>query len=101
MFADSPLFSVNGTSLSSLLSGLSPNSTVADVNDAIENVISTQSYVDYPYLPSSALTSNFVNSNNDSMLIVLSFSSSPDVDTISKWSQMCKIRGCKVSGQFT
>ncbi len=81
-FADSPLFSVNGTALNSLLSSLSPNATVADVDRAIENVISTQSYMNYPYVPSKALTGNFVNSKNDSMLIILSFSSSPDTDTI-------------------
>jgi RND superfamily putative drug exporter len=81
-FSDSPLFAVNGTSLGNLLFNLSPNATVADVNRAIENVISTQPYTDYPYVPSNALTSNFVNSENDSMLIVLSFSSSPDANTI-------------------
>ena len=83
-FVDSPLFSVNGTALGNLLSGLSPNSTVVDIDRAIENVISTQPYMDYPYLPSRALTGNFVNSNDDSMLIVLSFSSSPDTNTIAQ-----------------
>jgi putative drug exporter of the RND superfamily len=82
VFVDSPLFSVNGTALGSLLSGLSPNATVADIDHAIENVISTQPYNDYPYTPSTALTGNFVNSNNDSMLIVLGFSSAPDTNTI-------------------
>jgi putative drug exporter of the RND superfamily len=81
-FTDSPLFTINGASLSSLLSGLSPNATIADVNLAINNVIATQPYTDYPYVPSSALTGNFVNSQNDTMLIVFSFSSSPDENTI-------------------
>jgi RND superfamily putative drug exporter len=81
-FLDSPLFSINGGSLSSLLSGLSPNATIADVGSAIDNVVATRPYTDYPYMPSSALTGNFVNSQNDSMLIIFSFSSSPDDNTI-------------------
>jgi RND superfamily putative drug exporter len=81
-FSDSPLFTINSASLSSLLSGLSPNATTADVNFAINNVITTQPYADYPYVSTSALTGNFVNSQNDSMLIVLGFSSSPDDNTI-------------------
>ena len=83
-FVDSPLFSVNGTSLSNLLSGLSSDATVTDMDHTIENIISTQPYSDYPYVPSSALTHNFVSSNNSSMLIYLSFSSSPDTNTIAQ-----------------
>jgi hypothetical protein len=81
-FVDSPLFTVNGTALSTLLSNISPNSTSSNVDQAIENVISTKPYLSYPYLPSSALTGNFVNSNNDTMLIVLGFSSNIDSGTI-------------------
>ncbi len=81
-FSGSPLFSINNASLSSLLSGLSPNATAADVNLAINNEIATQPFTDYPYAPTSALTGNFVNSQNDSMLIVLGFSSNPDDTTI-------------------
>ncbi len=81
-FVGSPLFSVNGTALSNLLSSLSPNATAADVDNAIAQTISTQPYMDYPYMPSSALTVNFVNPNNDTMLIVLGFSSNIDSSTI-------------------
>ncbi len=81
-FSDSPLFTINSASLSNLLSGLSPNSTTADVNLAIKNEVATQPFTDYPYAPTSALTGNFVNSQNDTMLIVLGFSSSPDDKTI-------------------
>ncbi len=83
-FSDSPLFSVNGTALQNILSGLSPNATVTDIDHAIQNMISTQPYQEYPYLPSKALTGNFVNSNNDTMLIILSFSSTPDTNTITQ-----------------
>lgn len=80
----SPLFSINANSLNNLLSEISPNSTIADVNLAINNLIATQPYTTYPYLPSSALTGNFVNSRNDSMLIILGFSSNPDQNTIAQ-----------------
>ena len=83
-FSDSPLFSINSPSLSSLLSGLSPNATTADLNQAIDNVIATQPYYEYPYAASSALTRNFVNSQNNTMLIVFTFSSRPDDSTIAQ-----------------
>ena len=83
-FKDSPLFTVNSKSLSALLSYLSPNATIADINLIINNLISTQPYTNYPYLASRALTGNFVNSQNDTMLIILSFSSSTDQNTIAK-----------------
>jgi RND superfamily putative drug exporter len=82
IFSDSPLFTINAESLSSLLSGLSPNATTADVNIAINNLIAAQPYAGYPYVPSSALSGNFVNSQNNTMLIVFSFSSNPDANTI-------------------
>jgi putative drug exporter of the RND superfamily len=83
-FSDSPLFTVNSTSLSNLISGLSPNASIADIDNAIENEVITQPYTNYPFIPLSSLTKNFVNSNNDTMLIFLSLSSSPDADTIAQ-----------------
>ncbi len=83
-FKDSPLFTINSTSLSNLLSDLSPNATTADVNHAINSLILTQSYTNYPYLASRALTGHFVNSQNDTMLIIFSFSSNTDKNTIAK-----------------
>ena len=81
-FVGSPLFTIDNTALSNLLMGLSPNATVVDVNAAINNEVATQPYADYPYAPTNALTGNFVNSQNDTMLIVLGFSSIPDDNTI-------------------
>jgi len=80
--SDSPLFTINATSLSNLLLEISPNSTVDDTNRAIDNLIATQPYFSYPYVPSGALTGNFVNSKNDTMLIILGFSSETDKNTI-------------------
>ena len=37
----------------------------------------------YPYIPSTALSGNFVNSQNNTMLLIFGFSSSPDQNTIS------------------
>ena len=81
-FTDSPLFTINAGSLSNLLSGLSSNSTATDVSVAINNLVATQSYAVYPYVPSSALSGNFVNSQNNTMLIIFGFSSLPDANTI-------------------
>ena len=97
-FSDSPLFTINSVSLSNLLSGLSPNATTADVNLAINNEIATQPFADYPYAPTSALTGNFVNSQNDTMLIVLGFSSSPDDNTIAHVESEVKNSGLQNFG---
>ncbi len=95
---DSPLFSINATSLSGLLSEISPNATVADVNHAIQNLVSTQSFTYYPYIPSSALTGNFVNSKNDSMLVILGFSSDTDQNTIAQVESDVKNSGLQKFG---
>ena len=81
-FSNSPLFNINASSFSSLLSELSPNATTADINLAINNIITAQPYSNYPYIPSTALTGHFVNSQNDTMLIVFDFYSNPDQNTI-------------------
>jgi RND superfamily putative drug exporter len=83
-FVGSPLFNVNSTALNNLLFALPPNATTNDINQAIENTISTQQYINYPYMPTYALTSNFVDSNNDTMLIILGFSHDPDTATIAR-----------------
>jgi RND superfamily putative drug exporter len=81
-FVGSPLFTIDNTALSNLLIGLSPNATAVNVNAAINNEVANQPYADYPYAPTNALTGNFVNSQNNTMLIVLGFSSIPDDNTI-------------------
>ena len=83
-FANSPLFSVNTASFASLLSSLSPNATANDINRAIDNEIATQPYTNYPFAPTSALTRNFVNSQNNTMMIVFNFASNPDDNTIAQ-----------------
>ena len=80
--ANSPLFSVNSASFTSLIESLSPNATANDINQAINNEVSTQPYIDYPFTLTSALTHNFVNSQNNTMMIIFSFGSNPDDNTI-------------------
>ena len=81
-FADSPLFHVNTASLSSLLASLSPNATFSEINEAIGNEVTVQPYASYPFAQTSALTGNFVNPQNDTMMVVFSFSSTPVDGTI-------------------
>jgi len=97
-FSDSPQFIIDNASLTSFLTALSPNSTIADVNLAIDNVITTQPYTDYPYAPTSVLTGNFVNSQNNTMLIVLGFSSNPDDNTIANVESAVKNSGLQNFG---
>jgi RND superfamily putative drug exporter len=73
---------VNSPSLSNLLRSLSENATTADINSAVDNEISTQPYANYPFALSNSLTKNFVNSNNDTMLIILNFASSPEPEMV-------------------
>jgi RND superfamily putative drug exporter len=81
-FSDSPLFKVNSTSLSDLLYILPYNATIADIRSAVNNEISTQSYLSYPFALLTSLTKNFVNSNNDTLLVILNFGTSPKPDMV-------------------
>lgn len=84
-FADSPLFTINNVALSNLLSTLSINSTNAEIGSAIDTIIATQPYTNYPYMPLKSLSGNFVNPNNDTMLVVFDFSSSPTENEINQF----------------
>jgi RND superfamily putative drug exporter len=97
-FVGSPLFNVNATALSNLLSALPPNATTNDINQVIDNTISTQQYINYPYIPTSALTSNFVDSNNNTMLIILGFSHDLDTATIARVESDIKNSGLENFG---
>ncbi len=74
-FAGSPLFSINSTSLSALLSGLSATSTPAQIQAALNSVVTGQSVSNYPLILNRALTQNFVGQKNDTMIVALGFSS--------------------------
>ena len=77
LFASSPLFTVNSSSLYDVLSGLSATSTPGQVSAEIANVLTTEPFPDYPYALSSSITRDFVSPDNGTMLFELGFSSSP------------------------
>lgn len=97
-FVESPLFCINSTSLSSLLQQLSPNATSTQINQAIDNEIANQPYSNYPYVPSPALSDNFVNSGNNTMMVVLGFISNPDSQTITEVQNDVKNSGLQNFG---
>ena len=76
-FASSPLFTVNATSLSDLLSGLDANSTSGQIRASVANLLSMKSFVDYPYRLSSSLTQDFASHDSRTMIFDLGFSSAP------------------------
>jgi RND superfamily putative drug exporter len=83
-FSGSPLFAVNSTSLEVLLSSLPQNANATSSHTAVEGIIASQSFLDYPYVPTKALTKNFVSPNNDTMIVILDFSSPLSKDSISR-----------------
>ena len=97
-FSGSPLFAVNSTSLGVLLSGLPQNANATSVNTAVQGVVANQSFLDYPYVPTSALTKNFISPNNGTMIFVLDFSSLPDKDSIARVKSDVQISGLRSLG---
>ncbi len=81
-FANSPLFTINATSLSTLLSGFTNTTSNNQIKVALQNLVSTQSYSDYPLVLSKSLTKNFVSADNKTMIVLFNFSSPPDSKTI-------------------
>ena len=86
----SPLFTVNATSLSGLLSGLSPSSSAAQLASAIDAVVYNESFSNYPLVLSRSLTQNFVGTENDTMIVVFSYSSTLSPDTLAGFQQDVK-----------
>ena len=83
-FVGSPLFSINSPTLANLLSSLPQNATTAQIEGLIQNIITNQSYPDFPYQPTSAITKNFVGEDNNTVLVILGFSSDPEVKSIAQ-----------------
>lgn len=77
LFASSPLFTVNSSSLYAILSEPSVTSTPAQIRAEITRFVATQSFADYPYALSSSITRNFVSPNNSTMIFELGFASTP------------------------
>ena len=100
-FVGSPLFSINSPALATLLANLPQNATAADIETAIQNTIATQSYTNYPYQPTNAITKNFVGSDNSTVLVILGFSSEPDVTSISQVKSAIQNSSCKILAKHT
>jgi putative drug exporter of the RND superfamily len=83
-FVGSPLFSISSPTLANLLSSLPQNATTTQIEGSIQNIITNQSYPDFPYQPTSAITKNFVGADNNTVLVILGFSSDPDVKSIAQ-----------------
>lgn len=92
-FSESPLFSVNSTSLTALLSSIPQNATSAEVDAVVRGSVANQSFKDYPFMPKSGILKNYVSQDNASMLVVLSFSSEPDAATISHVKSDVQVSG--------
>jgi RND superfamily putative drug exporter len=84
MFASSPLFSINGSSLYDLLSGLNASSTPGQVRAYVANLLSADSFADYPYKLSASITKNFVSSDNKTMIFQIGFSSPPSSNLVTE-----------------
>jgi len=97
-FANSPLFIVNSTTLTNLLSDLPENSTLSQVDTAISGVISNQSFLNYPFVPTRAIAENFVSKDNSSSILIFNFSSPPDASTIAQVESSVKNSGLESLG---
>ncbi len=84
-FADSPLFRINRSALTNLLSQLSPNTTITETAKVIDGFVASHSVSDFPYVPSKYLSANFVNPSNDTMLVIFGFSSDPSEREINQF----------------
>jgi RND superfamily putative drug exporter len=84
LFESSPLFTINASSLYSLLSGLNASSTTSQVRASVANVLSADSLGDYPYRLSTSITKNFVSSDNRTMIFQIGFSSPPDTSAVTE-----------------
>lgn len=97
-FVNAPLFTVNSTSLSNLLSSLAPSSTLSQIDSSLNGLISAQSYQDYPLVPLSAISQNFVSGDNSSTIAILNFASPSDASTIAQVQSAVKDSGLESLG---
>ena len=82
-FSTSPLFTANARQLGSLLSSLSSGTSPAQVRTAMLGVLTNETHSEFPLKLSRSLTSDFVSSDNDTMIVIYTFASPPSPDAIS------------------
>jgi putative drug exporter of the RND superfamily len=98
-FSNSPLFNVNSTALANLLSNLSGNVTLSQIDAKINGLISNQNFLNYPLVPTRAITENFVSKDNSSSILIFNFASSPDASTIAQVESSVKNSGLESFSQ--
>ncbi len=76
-FVGSPLFTVNVTSMTSLLASFSAGYSAAEVSSTLSNLILHENYLAYPLILSRSITSNFVSPDNGTMIVVYNFNVAP------------------------
>ncbi len=86
VFASSPLFTVNSSSLYNLLTEFNATSTPREIQTSISNLVAKESLADCPYVLSSSITRDFVSANGGTMIFELGFSESPANDVIEQTS---------------
>jgi RND superfamily putative drug exporter len=86
-FSSSPLFTARASSLASLLSSFSAGFNSSKVRAGIENAVTQEDYLQYPFILSESITRNFVSSDNGTMIVVYNFAASPSDKVIAAfWS---------------
>ena len=81
-FSTSPLFTANPKQLGSLLSSFSGGTSAPQVRAEILDVVSNETYPEYPLILSRSLTSSFVSPDNGTMIVVYNFSVPPSAKTL-------------------
>jgi len=76
-FSASPLFRVNGTSLGDFVASLPANATKGQISSATNSLISNSAYLDYPFVPTRAITQDLVSKDNQTMIVIFNFSYQP------------------------
>ncbi len=81
-FSGSPLFTTNSTALRNLLLALGPNASLSEIDAGVTKLTSGLSFAEFPFVPTRAITSSFVSSDNSTMIVIYNFSSLPSSSTI-------------------
>jgi putative drug exporter of the RND superfamily len=84
-FAASPLFVVNGTSLGDFIESLPVNATSTEISNTANSLITNLPYLDYPFVPTRAITQDLVSKDNQTTIAIFNFSYNPSPDAINQF----------------
>ena len=84
-FAASPLFVVNGTSLADFIQSLPVNATKEQISSSVNKLIASAAYMDYPFVPTRAITRDLVSPDNQTMIVIFNFSYLPSSSAIDQF----------------